>query len=163
MLSTNVSGVATMRFIMIPRPLPPGVRVGKTLGSCDNRHPEFNPDAITALMHYNEEMALAGVLVASEGLNPADAAVQVTAVDGERVVYDGPFIETKELTGGFYVIEVASKEEAIRWAMRSPITLGHETLELRRLTDLTDLPIEFQQMISAEAPVWSSKVWKAKP
>jgi len=151
-----------MRYIMIPRPLPPGTNVGKTLGSCDSRHPEFNPDAITALMHYNEEMAKAGVLVASEGINPADPAVQISAADGERIVYDGPFTETKELTGGFYVIEVASKEEAIRWAKRSPITLGHEVLELRRLTDIVDLPQEFADLIRREAPIWSSRVWGAK-
>jgi len=150
-----------MRFIMIPRSLPPGVKAGKTLGSCDQRHPEFNPSAITALMHYNEEMAKAGVLVAAEGINPAEPAVQVTAKEGERVVFDGPFVETKELTGGFYVIDVASKEEAIQWALRSPVTIGHETLELRRLTDLVDLPAEFQAMIRAEAPTWSAKVWNA--
>ena len=151
-----------MRFIMIPRCLPPGTSVGKTLGSCDQRHPEFNPEAIKALMHYNEEMAKAGVLIAAEGINLAEPAVQVTAADGERVVYDGPFAETKELTGGFYVIEVASKEEAIRWALRSPVTIGHEVLELRRLTDLVDLPAEFQAMIRTEAPTWSAKVWDVK-
>lgn len=151
-----------MRFIMIPRPLPPGTNVGKTLGSCDSRHPEYNPEAIKALMHYNEELTKAGVLIASEGLNPAEPAVQVSAADGERVVHDGPFTETKELTGGFYVIEVASKAEAIKWALRSPITVGHEVLELRRLTDLADLPKELTDMFRAEAPLWSSRVWNAK-
>lgn len=151
-----------MRFIMIPRCLPPVAKAGKSLGSCDHRHSEFNPNAIMALVRYNEEMARAGVLIAAEGINPADPAVQVTAADGERVVFDGPFVETKELTGGFYVIEVASKEEAIRWALRSPVTIGHETLELRRLTDIVDLPAEFQAKIRAEAPTWSAKVWDAR-
>ena len=151
-----------MRFLMIPRPLPPGAKVGKTLGSCDQRHPEFKPNAIKALMHYNEEMAKAGVLIAAEGINPVEPAVQVTVADGERIVYDGPFVETKELTGGFYVIEVASKDEAIRWALRSPVTLGHEVLELRRLTDLADLPADFQAMIRTEAPTWSAATWNAQ-
>ncbi|MCE9606338.1 MAG: YciI family protein [Planctomycetia bacterium] len=146
---------------MIPRPLPQPSS-GHELGSCDPAHEAFDENLIKAYMRYNEEMTKAGVLVASEGLNPADPAVQVSVVDGERVLVDGPFTETKELVGGFYVIDVPSKEVAIQWALRCPVGRGHEVLELRRLTDLVDLPPEFQEMIRAEAPLWNSRVWGAK-
>lgn len=64
-------------------------------------------------------------LVASEGLNPAAQGARIAVADGKRYVVDGPFAESKELVGGFYIIEVPSLEDAIQWALRAPTGLGH--------------------------------------
>jgi hypothetical protein len=72
---------------------------------------------------------------------------------------DGPFTESKELVGGFYLIEVKSREEAVEWAMRCPIGRGHEVLEIRQLTAPEDLPVELRRKIAEVAPTWSSLLW----
>ena len=74
---------------------------------------EFDAELFKAYMRFNEEMHRAGVLVASEGLNPAAKGARVAVAEGQRYVVDGPFAETKELVGGFYLIEVDSLDEAI--------------------------------------------------
>lgn len=151
-----------MRFLIIPRH---GIdeTKGKTdQPSCDPEKVAFDEKLFTAYMKYNEEMMKAGVLVASEGLNPSEKAVQIGVSGGIRAVIDGPFIETKELVGGFYLIDVKSKAEAIEWALRCPIGLGHEVLEIRQLTELSDLPTELQEMIRTGAPDWSSSRYPAR-
>src|SRR5262245_42320955 len=100
----------------------------------DPNAPKTAPDAppadamFTAYMKFNEEMAKAGVLIVSEGLNPAGKGARVGIANGKRTVLDGPFAESKELVGGFYLIDVASLDEAIAWAMRCPIGLGTDTI-----------------------------------
>src|SRR5690349_11217100 len=98
----------TMRFIMTATPDP-------------NRAPSptdapISEEIIAAAMRYNEEMHKAGILIASEGLNPAGQGARIGVSGGKRALLDGPFIESKELVGGFYLIEVKSREEAIEWA-----------------------------------------------
>src|SRR5687768_16475268 len=78
-------------------------------------------ETFTAYMRFNEEMHRAGVLVASEGLNPARKGVRVGISKGKRTVLDGPFVESKELIGGFYLIDVPSLEVATQWALRCPV------------------------------------------
>jgi hypothetical protein len=110
-----------------------------------------------AYMKYNEDMHKAGVLVTSEGLNPAGARARVAVSGGKRTVVDGPFAETKELLGGFYLIDVASKEEAIEWALRCPVGLGtDDVLEIYQMTEPFDLPQEIRDAIAAAAPTWSA-------
>jgi hypothetical protein len=114
---------------------------------------------LSAYMKYNEEMHRAGVLIAAEGLYPDAKPVRVTVSAGKRSVVDGPFTESKELLGGLYVLEVASEEEAIRWALRHPVGLGtDDVLEIRRLTALADLPPRVRELIAASAPTWSTSV-----
>ncbi len=116
------------------------------------------PDDATfdAYMKFNEEMHKAGVLVASEGLNPAGVRAQVAVKGGKRVLVDGPYTESKELVGGFYVIEVKSKEEALEWAKRCPVGLGtDDVLDIHQLTGAEDLPEEIVQRIRKVAPTWS--------
>jgi hypothetical protein len=114
-----------------------------------------------AYMKYNEDMAKAGVLIAAEGLNPGGARARVAASGGRRTVIDGPFAESKELIGGFYLIEVASKEEAIEWALRCPLGLGiDDILEIHQMTDLPDIPPRFREIIAAVAPTWSASFSK---
>jgi hypothetical protein len=89
---------------------------------------------------FNEEMIRAGVLVAAEGLDdPADTVV-VDHSSEPPVVTDGPYGETKELFGGFYLLDVASKEEAVEWAKRAPgVGAGFKT-EIRRVTSIDEFP-----------------------
>jgi hypothetical protein len=118
---------------------------------------------LAAYMRFNEEMHKAGVLVASEGLNPAAKGARVAVRNGKRHVVDGPFAESKELVGGFYIIEVASLDEAIQWALRAPSGMGSDdVLEIRQLTGAGDLPPEVLKIIEAAAPTWSAQVWQAR-
>ena len=117
----------------------------------------FDEQLFTAYMKFNEEMYRAGVLVAAEGLNPAGKGAKVAVKGGRRTVVDGPFAESKELVGGFYVVDVASLEEAVDWAMRCPAGLGFDdVLEIRQLTGENDLPPELLELIKRAAPTWSA-------
>jgi len=118
---------------------------------------EFDADLFKAYMSFNEEMQRAGVLVASEGLNPAAKGARIAVANGKRYVVDGPFTESKELVGGFYLIEVNSLDEAIQWALRAPSGFGSDDiLEIRQLTGAGDLPPELLQLIKEVAPTWST-------
>lgn len=124
---------------------------------------EFDADLFKAYMRFNEEMHRAGVLVASEGLNPAARGARVAVAHGKRYVVDGPFAESKELVGGFYLIEVGSLDEAIQWALRAPSGFGSDDiLEIRQLTGAEDLPPEILQLIAEAAPTWSASSWHAR-
>jgi hypothetical protein len=118
---------------------------------------EFDAELFKAYMRFNEEMHAAGVLLASEGLNPAAQGARIAVADGKRYVVDGPFAESKELVGGFYIIEVGSFDEAIQWALRAPCGLGaDDVLEVRQLTGSDDLPADLLQLIKEAAPSWSA-------
>src|SRR5262245_12597322 len=122
----------------------------------------FDEKLFTAYMKFNEEMHKAGVLVASEGLNPAGRGARVELRNGKRTVTDGPFAESKELVGGFYIVEVKSLEEAIEWALRAPTGLGSDdVLEIRQLTGEEDLPPEMVALIKKAAPTWSATFTKS--
>ena len=96
---------------------------------------------------YNEELGKAGVLLALDGLTPpATMSARVTFKDGKSKVTDGPFPETKEVIGGFWIIQVKSREEALEWASRIP-GQNTEMVEVRRLFDLTDFDTETQKEI----------------
>ena len=123
--------------------------------------PAFDVELFKAYMRFNEEMHQAGVLVASEGLNPAAKGARVAVAKGRRYVVDGPFAESKELVGGFYLIDVPSLDEAVRWALRAPSGFGSDdVLEVRQLTGASDLPPELLRMIEESAPTWSADVWQ---
>jgi hypothetical protein len=97
-------------------------------------------EMLEAVGRYNEELIRAGVLVAAEGLGDAADGVVVDYSAEPPVVTDGPYGETKELFGGFYILNVTSKEEAVEWAKRSPLAgPGHKT-EIRRVTSIDELP-----------------------
>ena len=123
----------------------------------------FDEELFTAYMQFNEDMHKAGILVASEGLNPAARGARVAVSNGKRHLVDGPFAESKELVGGFYIIEVKSLEEAIEWALRAPSGWGSDdVLEVRQLTGPSDLPPEILKLIQSAAPTWSAAVWQAR-
>jgi hypothetical protein len=96
---------------------------------------------------YNEELGKAGVLLALDGLTPpATMSARVTFKGGKSKVTDGPFPETKEVVGGFWIIQVKSREEALEWASRIPGS-DNEMIEVRRLFDITDFDPEVQKEI----------------
>ncbi|NKX54192.1 YciI family protein [Arthrobacter mobilis] len=92
---------------------------------------------INAMGEYNEALAKAGVLLAGEGLAGADEGFVVDFDSEKPIVTDGPYGETHELFNGFWIIQTASKEEAIEWASRCPLGPGNK-LEVRRVTDMSD-------------------------
>jgi len=91
------------------------------------------------MMKYNESLQKAGVLLALDGLHPLSAGARVSFEQGKPIVTDGPFIEAKEVIGGYWMIQVASKEEAIEWARRCPAT-GDEVIEIRQVQEMADFP-----------------------
>jgi hypothetical protein len=106
--------------------------------------------AVDPMMKYNEELRKAGVLLALDGLHPPSTGARVTFPGGKPKVTDGPFAEAKEVLGGYWVIDVKSKEEAIEWAKRCP---GDEnaTIEIRQVFELSDFPEDVQK-VAAEYP-----------
>ena len=146
-----------MRFLMTMAPC-----TNDATKNADGSKP-FDEALFTKMMLFNEEMTRAGVLVAAEGLLPNGVRARVeTNSAGKRIVVDGPFAEAKEVLGGFYLIEVDSVEEAIGWAKRHPGGPGHDSLDLRQLTSLSDLNADAQKMILKNAPLWSSRLWRTK-
>ncbi|MFC4631534.1 YciI family protein [Promicromonospora alba] len=89
---------------------------------------------------FNEDMVQAGVLVAGEGLTDAADSVVVDYSSETPVVTDGPYGETKELFNGFWIVDVASREEAVEWAKRAPLAGPGSKLEIRRVQQLDDFP-----------------------
>ena len=123
----------------------------------------FDKNVMSAYMKFNEDMHTAGVLVASEGLNPVGKGARVGISGGKRAVLDGPFAESKELIGGFYLIEVNSLEEAIEWALRCPTGLGtDDVLTIHKMTEASDIPPEFLKIIVEAAPTWSASWSKSR-
>lgn len=124
----------------------------------------FDAELFKAYMRFNEEMHRAGILVASEGLNPAARGARIAVANGRRYVVDGPFAESKELVGGFYLIDVDSLDEAVEWALRAPSGFGSDdVLEVRQLTGPADLPPDILRLIDEAAPAWSAAVWRSGP
>jgi hypothetical protein len=100
---------------------------------------DFN-EMLATVGKYNQELIRAGVLVAAEGLADASEGVVVDFSTETPVVTDGPYGETKELFGGFYILNVSSKEEAIEWAKRTPLSGPGFKTEIRRVTELDEFP-----------------------
>ncbi|MGB3440497.1 MAG: YciI family protein [Actinophytocola sp.] len=97
-------------------------------------------EMLATVGRFNQEMIRAGVLVAAEGLDDANDGVVVDYSSEVPVVTDGPYGETKELFGGFYILNVASKEEAVEWAKRTPISGPGFKTEIRRVTEIDEFP-----------------------
>ena len=106
---------------------------------------ELDPERVAAMMEYNESLEKAGVLRALEGLHPPSMGARVSFAGGKPTVTDGPFAETKEVVGGYWVIEVASKDEAIEWAKRCPGS-DDEVIEVRQIQEMTDFSPEVQEI-----------------
>jgi len=109
-----------------------------------------DPKAVDAMMKYNETLQKAGVLLALDGLHPPSAGARVSFSGGKPKVTDGPFSEAKEVIGGYWMIQVKSKEEAIEWASRCPAS-DNEVIEVREVLEFSDFPADAQK-IAANYP-----------
>ncbi len=108
--------------------------------------PGTMPDAksVAAMMKYNESLQKAGVLLALDGLHPPSVGARVSFSGGKPRVTDGPFAEAKEVLGGYWMIQVKSKEEAVEWASRCPAS-DNEVIEVRQVQEFTDFPPDVQE------------------
>jgi len=130
-----------MRFMMLI--IPKGYESAK---------PGTMPDAksVAAMMKYNESLQKAGVLLALDGLHPPSTGARVTFPGGKPKVTDGPFSEVKEVVGGYWMIQVKSREEAIEWASRCPGS-ENETIEIRQVQEMSDFPADVKAAASGFA------------
>jgi len=124
-----------MRFMMIV--IPKGY---------EKAAPDAGPTAeqVTKMMEYNKSLQRAGVLLALDGLLPPSAGARVSFTDGKPTVTDGPFAEAKEVIGGYWIIQVRSREEAIEWAKRAPMS-NNEMIEVRQIHEMSDFPEDVQK------------------
>ena len=108
--------------------------------------PGVMPDAkaVAAMMKYNESLQKAGVLLALDGLHPPSMGARVSFSGGKPDVTDGPFTEAKEVLGGYWMIQVKSKEEAVEWAKRCPAS-DNEMIEVRQVQEFEDFTPEVQK------------------
>jgi hypothetical protein len=136
-----------MRFMMLM--IPEGY---------EKAEPGTLPDAkaMAAMMKYNEFLASAGVLLGLDGLHPPAAGARVSFSGGKAKVTDGPFTEAKEVIGGYWMIQVKSKAEAIEWASRCPAS-DNETIEIRQVFESSD----FGPAIAKEETALMAKIGKA--
>ena len=124
-----------MRFMMLMIPLgyetaPPDV--------------QLDPARVQAMMKYNEALKDAGVLITLDGLHPPSKGARVSFATGKPIVTDGPFTEAKEVLGGYWMIEVPSREDAIAWAKKCPAS-ENEIIEIRQVQEMADFSEEVQQ------------------
>ena len=96
-----------------------------------------DPEAVRQMGVYNEQLRKAGVLLTLDGLTPPSAAARVSFSTGKPLVTDGPFAETKEAVGGYWMIRVASRAEAIEWARKCPAAPG-DVIEIRQVFEASD-------------------------
>ena len=124
-----------MRFMMLMIPL-----------GYETASPEIqlDPERVAAMMKYNEALQAAGVLITLDGLHPPSMGARVSFASGKPVVTDGPFTESKEVLGGYWMIEVASREEAIAWARQCPAS-ENEIIEIRQVQEMADFSEEVQE------------------
>ena len=124
-----------MRFMMLMIPL------GYETAAPDI---QLDPERVAAMMRYNEALKDAGILITLDGLHPPSMGARVAFAAGKPVVTDGPFTEAKEVLGGYWMINVASREEAIAWARKCPAS-ENEIIEIRQVHEISDYAEEFQQ------------------
>ena len=105
-------------------------------------------EAMKPMMRYNEELQRSGILRGCEGLHPPSMGARVSFEGGKPKVTDGPFTEAKEVLGGFWIIDVKSKEEAIEWASRCPAG-ENELIEIRQIQEISDYDEEAQKVALA--------------
>ncbi len=107
--------------------------------------PGAMPDAkaVKAMMKYNQSLKEAGVLLSLDGLQPPSMGARVTFSKGKPSVRNGPFTDAKETLGGYWMIEVNSREEAIEWAKRCPAS-DNEIIEIRQVHEFADFPADIQ-------------------
>ena len=141
-----------MRFMMLM--IPKGY---------ESATPGTVPDAaaVAAMMKYNEALEKAGVLLALDGLHPPSMGARVTFEGGKPKVTDGPFAEAKEVLGGYWMIQVRSRDEAIAWAKRCPGG-PNEIVEVRQVQEMSDFPADVQKAAEGFEQIQSAAARKER-
>lgn len=126
-----------MRFMLLMIPAgyeaaPPGI--------------DLDPGRVEKMMQYNDDLQKAGILIALDGLHPPSTGARVSFRGGRALVTDGPFAETKEVIGGYWVIDVSSREQAIEWATRCP-GADNEVIEVRQIQEFEDYSTPVQDIV----------------
>jgi hypothetical protein len=124
-----------MRFMMLMIPK------GYETASADKRP---DPEHVAAMMKYNQALTEAGVLLALDGLHPPSTGVRVSFADGKPTVTEGPFAQAEPVIGGYWMIQVASRDEAVAWASRCPAN-PNEVIEVRQVFEMADFPPEVRE------------------
>jgi hypothetical protein len=105
---------------------------------------DLDPERVATMMKYNKALKEAGVLITLDGLHPPSAGARVSFATGKPIVTDGPFAEAKEVLGGYWMIDVKSREEAIAWASRCPAS-SNEIIEIRQVQEMSDFSSEVRE------------------
>ena len=124
-----------MRFLMMV--IPKGYETAATDAAP-------SAEAVAKMMEYNKSLQKAGVLLALDGLHPPSTGARVSYADGRATVTDGPFAEAKEAIGGYWMLQVRSREEAIEWAKRAPMA-NNDILEVRQIQEMSDFAPDVQK------------------
>ena len=127
-----------MRFLMLMIPKDYGTAKPGTMP---------DPQAVSVMMKYNASLQKAGILLSLDGLHPPSMGARITFAEGKPKVTDGPFTEAKEVIGGYWMIQVKSKDEAIEWASRCPAA-ETDTIELRQIMEMSDFPADVKDAVS---------------
>lgn len=124
-----------MRFMMLMIPK------GYAAASADVRP---SADAVAEMMKFNAALKEAGALIALDGLHPPATGARVSYGGGQPQVALGPFPDAKDMLGGYWMIDVASRDEAIAWASRCPAADG-DIIEIRQVFEMSDFPADVQE------------------
>jgi hypothetical protein len=124
-----------MRFMMLVIPK-----------AYETANADFIPpaDLVAKMTKYNKSLSEAGVLLSLDGLHPPAKGVRVSFAGGKAKATDGPFTESKELIGGYWIIQVKSRDEAVEWAKRAPMLDG-DIIEVRQVQEMSDFPPDVQR------------------
>ena len=146
-----------MRFmmLMIPRVYQPDTPSGERAGD------GFAPpaDAVERMMKYNEELTKAGALITLDGFHPSSKGARVAFDGGKPQVTYGPFAGTKDVLGGYWMIQVKSITEAVEWARRCPAASG-DVIEIRQVFEMSDFPADVQK--AADNPAVKAQLEKSR-
>ncbi len=114
----------------------------------EDANADFTPpvDLVERMTRFNKSLEDAGVLLSLDGLAPPKAGARVRFGGGTSTVIDGPYIESKELVGGYWMLQVRSQAEAIEWARRAPMLDG-DVIEIRKIQEASDFPAEIQKAL----------------
>jgi hypothetical protein len=118
---------------------------------------QLDPERVKSMMKFNQDLQDAGVLIALDGLHPPSMGARVSFKTGKPLVTDGPFAESKEVLGGYWMIEVKSRDEAIAWASKCPAS-ENEIIEIRQVQEMSDFSEEVQDAMDGLPELQGRKI-----
>ena len=108
-------------------------------------------EMVAKMTKYSQALTKAGVLIALDGLHPSSMGTRISFSGRNPRATDGPFTEAKEVIGGYWLIQVKSKAEAVEWASRCPAQDG-DVIEVRQVQKMSDFPPDVQKAAGATRP-----------